>query len=71
MRSAQIHVAIAQGNNRFRICQLTSKGVHITHKPGVRTEDSVNHVLGMLRRCTRACSQSRLDPMTRSICDAR
>ena len=50
MRSAQIHVAIAQGNNRFGICQLTSKGVHIMHKPGVRTEDSVNHVLGMLRR---------------------
>jgi hypothetical protein len=71
MRSAQIHVAIAQGNNRFRICQLTSKGVHIMHKPGVRTEDSVHHVLGMLRRCIRVCSQSRLHPMTRSICDAR
>ena len=50
MRSAQIHVAIAQGNNRFGIRQLTSKGVHIMNKPGVRTEDSVNHVLGMLRR---------------------
>ena len=50
MRSAQIQVAIAQGNNRFGICQLTSNGVHIVHKPGVRTEDSVNHVLGMLRR---------------------
>ena len=71
MRSAHIHVAIAQGNNRFRICPLTSKDVHIMHKPGVRTEDSVNHVLGMLRRCNRACSQSRLNPMTRSICDAR
>ena len=71
MRSAQIHVAIAQGNNRFRICPLTSKGVHIMHKLGVRTENSVNHVLGLLRRCTRACSQSSLNPMTRSICDAR
>jgi hypothetical protein len=50
MRSAQIQVAIAQGNNRFGTCQLTSKGVHIMHKPRVRTEDSVNHVLGMLRR---------------------
>ena len=50
MRSAQIQVAIAQGNNRFGICQLTSKGVHIMHKPGVRTEDSVNHVLGTQRR---------------------
>ena len=69
MRSAQIHVAIAQGNNRFGICPLTSKGAHI--KPGVRTEDSVNHVLGILRHCTRACSQSRLNPMVRLICDAR
>ena len=60
MRSAQIHVAIAQENNRFRICP-----------PGVRSDDFVNHVLGMLRRCTRACSQSRLHPMTRSICGAR
>ena len=50
MRSAQIQVATAQGNNRFGICQLTSNGVHIVHKPGVRTEDSVNHVLGILRR---------------------
>jgi len=49
MRSAQIQVAIAQGNNRFGICPLTSKGVHIMHKPGVRTEDSVNRVLGMRR----------------------
>lgn len=24
--------------------------IHIMHKPGVRMEDSVNHVLGMLRR---------------------
>jgi len=71
MRSAQIHVAIAQGNNRFRIYPLTSNGVHIMHRPGVRTEDSVNHVLGMLRRYPRAYSQSGLDPMTRSICDAR
>jgi hypothetical protein len=71
MRSAQIHVAIAQGNNRFGICPLTSKGVHIMLKPGVRTEDSVNHVFEMLRRCTRACTQGGLNPMTRSICDAR
>jgi hypothetical protein len=71
MRSAQIQIAIAQGNNRSRICPLTSKGVHIMHKPGVRTEDSVNHALGVLRRCIRACSQSRLNPMTRSICEAR
>jgi hypothetical protein len=53
MRSAQIQVAIAQGNNRFRICPLTSKSVHVMHEPGVRTEDSVNHVLGMLRCAAR------------------
>jgi hypothetical protein len=33
MRSAQIYVAIAQGNSCFGICQLTSKGAHIMHKP--------------------------------------
>ena len=54
MRTEQIHVAIAQGNNRFEICHLTSKGVHIMHKPGVRTEDSINQVLGMLRRAPSA-----------------
>lgn len=50
MRTDQIHVAIAQGNNRFEICQLTSKGVRITHKRGQRMEDSINRALGMLRR---------------------
>jgi len=58
-----------KGNNRFGICQLTSKGVHIMHKPGVRTEDSVN--AWNAASCTRACTQSGLDPMTRSICDAK
>jgi len=50
MRTDQIHLAIAQGNNRFEICHLTSKGVHIMHKRGERMEDSINQVLGMLRR---------------------
>lgn len=50
MRSAQIHVAIAQGNNRFEICHMASKGVRILHKQGTRTEDSINTALGMLRR---------------------
>ena len=49
-RTDQIHVAIAQGNNRYEICHLTSKGVHIVHKRGERMEDSINRVLGMLRR---------------------
>jgi len=50
MRTSQIHVAIAQGNNRFEICHLTSKGVHILHKRGERMEDSINQALRKLRR---------------------
>ncbi len=49
MRSNQVHIAIAQGNNRYQICGLASKGVKITHKSGERMADSINRVLGMLR----------------------
>lgn len=49
MRSSQVHVAIAQGNNRYQICGLASRGVKITHKSGERMADSINRVLGMLR----------------------
>ena len=49
MRSSQVHVAIAQGNNRYQICGLASKGVKITHKSGERMADSINRVLGMMR----------------------
>ena len=45
MRSDQIHRALAQGMNRFEVCQLVSKGVHVTHKTGSRFEDSINEVL--------------------------
>ncbi len=48
MRSAQVHKAITQGNTRFEICQLVSKGVRITHKGGTRMEDSIGTVLGSL-----------------------
>jgi len=48
MRSEQIHRAIAKGNTRFEICQLVSKGVKVTHKPGARFEDSIGNVLGHL-----------------------
>lgn len=54
MRTDQIHKALAQGNNRFEICHLTSKGVHITHKRGERMEDCITQVLGMLRRAAPA-----------------
>lgn len=45
MRSDQIHRALAQGINRFEVCQLVSKGVKATHKTGGRFEDSINSVL--------------------------
>ena len=48
MRSDQIHRALAQGINRFEVCQLVSKGVKATHKTGSRFEDSINHVLQYL-----------------------
>ena len=44
MRSDKIHRALAQGMNRFEVCQLVSKGVKATHKTGSRFEDSINDV---------------------------
>jgi hypothetical protein len=48
MRSDKIHRALAQGMNRFEVCQLVSKGVKATHKTGGRFEDSINDVLHYL-----------------------
>jgi hypothetical protein len=48
MRSDQIHRALAQGINRFEVCQLVAKGVKVTHKTGGRFEDSINDVLNYL-----------------------
>ena len=48
MRSDKIHRALAQGMNRFEVCQLVSKGVKATHKTGGRFEDSINDVLQYL-----------------------
>ena len=45
MRSAKIHRALAQGMNRFEVCQIVSKGVKAIHKSGGRFEDSINDVL--------------------------
>ena len=45
MRSAKIHRALAQGMNRFEVCQVVSKGVKAIHKSGSRFEDSINAVL--------------------------
>ena len=49
MRSNQIHVAMAQRNNRYEVCCLTAKGVKITHRPGERMAESINRAMGMLR----------------------
>ena len=48
MRSDQIHRALAQGINRFEVCQLVSKVVRVMHKSGLRFEDSINDVLQFL-----------------------
>ncbi|HME57475.1 MAG TPA: hypothetical protein VKF63_03995 [Terracidiphilus sp.] len=48
MRSDKIFRALAQGMNRFEVCQLVSKGVKATHKTGSRFEDSINDVLQYL-----------------------
>ena len=48
MRSDQIHRALAQGINRFEVCQLVSKGVKVTHKTGGRFEDTINDTLEYL-----------------------
>ena len=48
MRSDKIHRALAQGMNRFEVCQLVSKGVKATHKTASRYEDTINDVLQYL-----------------------
>jgi uncharacterized protein YoaH (UPF0181 family) len=48
MRSTKIHRVLAQGMNRFEVCQLVSKGVRATHKSGARFQDSINDVLQYL-----------------------
>jgi uncharacterized protein YoaH (UPF0181 family) len=48
LRSTKIHRVLAQGMNRFEVCQLVSKGVRATHKSGARFQDSINDVLQYL-----------------------
>jgi hypothetical protein len=45
MRSDRVHRALAQGMNRFEVCQLVSKGVKATHRTGSRFEDTINDAL--------------------------
>ena len=48
MRSDKIHRALAQGMNRFEMCQLVAKGVKATHKTGGSFEDTINNALDFL-----------------------
>jgi hypothetical protein len=60
MRSQKIHCVLAQGMNRFEVCQLVSKGVRATHKSGSRFQDSINDVLQYLG--THAQTQESIRP---------
>lgn len=48
MRSEKIHLALSYGNNRFEICNMVAKGIRTTHKAGMRTEESIDRVLGLI-----------------------
>jgi uncharacterized protein YoaH (UPF0181 family) len=65
MRSDQIHRALAQGMNRFEVCQLVAKGVKATHKTGSRFEDSINDVLQYLG--THESSQEKMHVPAKSL----
>ena len=70
MRSDQIHRALAQGMNRFEICQLVSKGVKATHKTGGRFEDTINdalHFLGTTSRTTQVMHPASIKPGDKSL----
>ena len=62
MRSDQIHKVLAQGINRFEVCQLVSKGVRATHKLGSRFEDTINDALSFLEKHN--SSQKSIHPAT-------
>ena len=48
MRSDKIHLALSYGNNRFEICNMVAKGIRATHAAGMRTEESIDRVLGLI-----------------------
>lgn len=48
VRSDKIHLALSYGNNRFEICNMVAKGIRVTHKAGMRTEESIDRVLGLI-----------------------
>lgn len=57
MRTEKVFLAIGVTGNRYEVCHLTSKGVHVVHKPGERMQDSINQVLGMLSRAAPVVQQ--------------
>jgi len=48
VRSEKIHLALSHGNTRYEICNMIAKGIRATHKAGMRTEESIDRVLGMI-----------------------
>lgn len=48
MRSDKIHLALSYGNNRYEICNMVAKGIRVTHTAGMRTEESIDRVLGLI-----------------------
>lgn len=48
MLTDQIHRALTQCNNRFKICRMTAKGVQVMHKPGERFEATISMALDRL-----------------------
>ncbi len=48
VRSDKIHLALSHGNTRFEICNMIAKGLRATHVTGVRTEESIDRVLGLI-----------------------
>jgi hypothetical protein len=48
VRSDKIHLALSHGNTRFEICNMIAKGIRATHTSGMRTEESIDRVLGLI-----------------------
>jgi hypothetical protein len=48
VRSDKIHLALLNGNNKFEICNMVAKGIRATHAAGMRTEESIDRVLGLI-----------------------
>jgi hypothetical protein len=48
VRSDKVHLALSYGNTRYEICNMVAKGIRATHKDGMRTEESINRVLGLI-----------------------